>query len=177
MWFKKSIPGGRVILVESDSGNLEVGRRNFEHNGLQGEFLQSLVGHGHFSLDGFLKDREIPRLNLLHSDIQGYELEMLDGAAEALGAGRLDYVFISTHTQNLHEEVIDRLRSHDYRVEVSSGYDDETTSFDGLVFASNKRLEPLFREFKPMGRLEILKSNKDARVRYLNQVLAQLKHP
>jgi hypothetical protein len=175
MWFKKAIPSGRVLLVEPESRNLEVGRRNFDQNGLKGEFLQSLVGHGHFSVDGFLKDREIPRLNLLHSDIQGYELEMLDGAVESLGAGRLDYVFISTHTQNLHEEVIDRLLSHDYRVEVSSGYDEETTSFDGLVFASNKRLEPVFREFKPMGRLEILKSNKDERVQYLNKVLAQIK--
>ena len=177
MWFKKSIPGGRVILVEPDSGNLEVGRRNFDQNGLEGEFLQSLVGHGHFSVDGFLKDREIPRLNLLHSDIQGYELEMLDGAAGALGAEKIDYVFISTHTQNLHEEVIDRLKAHDYRVEVSSGYDDETTSFDGLVFASKKRVEPVFRDFKPMGRLEILNSSKDGRVRYLNEVLAQLKQP
>lgn len=175
MWFIKSIPGGRVVLVEPDSGNLEVGRRNFEHNGLKGEFLQSLVGHGNFSVDGFLNDREIPRLSLLHSDIQGYELEMLDGAAEALRAGKIDYVFISTHTQNLHEEVVDRLQSHDYRVEVSSGYDEETTSFDGLVFASNKQLEPVFGDFKPMGRLEILKSSKEGRVRYLNEVLAQLK--
>lgn len=177
MWFIKSIPGGRVVLVEPDSGNLEVGRRNFERNGLKGEFLQSLVGHGNFSLDGFLNDREISRLNLLHSDIQGFELEMLDGAAGALGAGKIDYVFISTHTQNLHEEVIDRLMSYDYRVEVSSGYDEETTSFDGLVFASNKRFEPVFEDFKPMGRLEILKSSKSLRVRYLNEVLAQLKQP
>jgi hypothetical protein len=77
----------------------------------------------------------------------------------------------------LHEEVIDRLKAHDYRVEVSSGYDDETTSFDGLVFASKKRLEPVFRDFKPMGRFEILNSSKDGRVRYLNEVLAQLKQP
>ena len=175
MWFKKSIPGGRVVLVEPDPRNLEVGRRNFEHNGLKGEFMQSLVGHGHFSVDGFLKDRKIPRLTLLHSDIQGYELEMLDGAAGALQDDMLDYLFISTHTQNLHDEVLDRLHKLNYRVEVASDYENQTASFDGLIFASNKRLEPVCEDFKPMGRLEILKSNRDDRVRYLNRVSAQLK--
>jgi hypothetical protein len=177
MWFKKTIPSGRVVLVEPDSNNLKVGKANFLSNGLEGYFINSFVGHGHFGVDKFLETQNIQKLHLLHSDIQGYELEMLDGAAGLLREEKLDYVFISTHTQNLHEEVIDRLGNYNYRVEVASGYDGETTSFDGLVFASSKRLEPVFEDFKPMGRLEILKSNKDARVRYLNEVLAQVQQP
>ena len=58
---------------------------------------------------------------------------------------------------------------------MASDYENQTTSFDGLIFASSKRLEPVFEDFKPMGRLEILKSNRDDRVRYLNRVSAQLK--
>ena len=170
MWFKKRKPEGTVTLVEPDANNLEVGRRNFRNNGLAGEFIQSFVGHGHFAIDEFVGKRGIKRLHLLHSDIQGYELEMLDGAKSALVAGLVDYIFISTHTQNLHEEVIARLENHGYRVEVVAGYDEETTSFDGLVFASNKQLDPLFTNFKPMGRLEILKSTPSQRAEYLAAV-------
>jgi len=177
MWFKKTIPSGRVVLVEPDSNNLKVGKANFLSNGLEGDFINSFVGLSHFAVDKFLETQNIQKLHLLHSDIQGYELEMLDGAASSLRDEKLDYVFISTHTQNLHEEVIDRLGKYNYRVEVASGYDGETTSFDGLVFASSKRLEPVFEDFKPMGRLEILKSNKYERVRYLNEVLAKLQQP
>jgi hypothetical protein len=177
MWLKKIKPAAQVFLVEPDASNLQVGRSNFINNGLEGEFIQSFVGHGHFGIDEFFEKRNIRRLHLLHSDIQGHELEMLDGAKTALESDLVDYIFISTHTQNLHEEVIDRLGKYNYRVEVASGYDGETTSFDGLVFASSKRLEPVFEDFKPMGRLEILKSNKDARVRYLNEVLAQVQQP
>jgi hypothetical protein len=174
MWFKKTIPSGRVVLVEPDSNNLKVGKANFLSNGLEGDFINSFVGLSHFAVDKFFEAQNIQKLHLLHSDIQGYELEMLDGAASSLRDEKLDYVFISTHTQNLHEEVIDRLGKYNYRVEVASGYDGETTSFDGLVFASSKRLEPVFEDFKPMGRLEILKSNRVERVDYLNRVLEQL---
>jgi hypothetical protein len=170
MWFKKINSAGQVVLVEPDANNLEVGRSNFLNNGLEGEFIQSFVGHGHFAIDEFLEKRNIPRLHLLHSDIQGYELEMLDGAKSALESGLVDYIFISTHTQNLHEEVIGRLEGLGYRIEVVAGYDEETTSFDGLVFASNKRLEPLLSGFKPMGRLEILRSTPLQRAEYLAEV-------
>ena len=174
MWFKKMKPAGQVVLVEPDANNLEVGRSNFLNNGLDGEFIQSFVGQGHFGIDEFLEKQKISRLHLLHSDIQGYELEMLDGAKAALESGLVDYIFISTHTQNLHEEVLARLEGHGYRIEVAAGYDEETTSFDGLVFASNKRLEPLLSGFKPMGRLEILKSTPMQRADYLAAVARQV---
>jgi hypothetical protein len=175
MWFKKTIPSGRVVLVEPDSNNLKVGKANFLSNGLEGDFINSFVGLSHFAVDKFLEAQNIQKLHLLHSDIQGYELEMLDGAASSLRDEKFDYIFISTHTQNLHEEVIDRLGNYNYRVEVASSYDVETTSFDGLVFASSKRLEPVFEDFKPMGRLEILKSNRDERAHYLRTVLESCK--
>jgi hypothetical protein len=174
MWFKKKKPEGQVTLVEPDGNNLEVGRRNFKNNGLEGAFIQSFVGHGHFAIDEFVEDQNIPRLHLLHSDIQGYELEMLNGAKSAIGEGLVDFIFISTHTQNLHEEVIARLENHGYRIEVAAGYDEETTSFDGLVFATNKQLEALFPNFKPMGRLEILKSTPNQRAEYLAAVAKQV---
>jgi hypothetical protein len=67
-------------------------QEQFSKNGLEGEFIQSFVGHGHFTIDEFVVKRKIPRLHLLHSDIQGYELEMLDGAKSALGSGLVDYI-------------------------------------------------------------------------------------
>ncbi len=63
--------------------------------------------------------------------------------------------------------MIERLQKHGYRIEVAEGYEEETTSFDGLVFASNKQLDTLFPDFKPMGRLEILSSTPSQRTEYV----------
>lgn len=65
------------------------------------------------------------------------------------------HVFISTHSEELHHGVVAILTSHKYRVEVSSGFDLHTTSSDGFVMASSPECEPVFGDFKPMGRLDI----------------------
>ena len=45
--------------------------------------------------------------------------------------------------------------------EVSSNFDDHTTSFDGFVLASNPKIKRVFQNFNPMGRLDILQASSE----------------
>jgi hypothetical protein len=91
-------------------------------------------------VDAFLESRNSKHLEILHSDMRGFEVEMLDGAARSLAQSRIDYAFVSTHSQELHYAVAERMKSFDYRIEISSNFDFETSSYDGLVFANFRRI-------------------------------------
>ena len=147
MWLKKARPSAKTVLVQAEEDNLAVGRANFDKNGYEGEFICAFVGKGQFAIDPFFQERGLSGLDILHSDIQGSELEMLDDAVNALGTHQITYVFISTHSQAIHLSVVSKLRRFGYRIEVSSDFDSETTSYDGLVFASSPRVQPLFADF------------------------------
>jgi hypothetical protein len=159
MWLMKHRPGARCFMVEPGEQNLACGRNNFAINGYRGEFINDTVGTTGFQVDAFTASRGITHLDVLHSDIQGHEMEMLDGARSFLSAQSADYVFISTHSEALHAAVTQRLREHSYRVEVSSGVDTHTTSCDGFILATSPKVEPLFGSFSPLGRLEIARSS------------------
>lgn len=155
MWFKKVRPKGGVILVEPDPACLKAGRDNFARNGFEGEFIQAFVGTGKFEVDAFFRNRKIKQLDILHTDIQGFEVEMLQGAQDILAKRRVHYVFISTHSQAIHGTIVDGLGRLGYRVEISSDFDVQTTSFDGFVFASSPEVEPVFGDIRILGREEI----------------------
>jgi hypothetical protein len=67
-------------------------------------------------------------------------------------------MFISTHSQDLHHATCEELARRGYRVEISSDFEFETTSYDGLVFASNPDIAAVFPGFTPLGRLQIVSS-------------------
>lgn len=158
-WMKHTIPNSLVTMVEPEKSNILAGQYNFENNNLEGEFIQDFVGKGFFSVDSFLKKQSINKLNVLHADIQGYEVEMLEGAVNSLRKGRIDYICISTHSEDLHDRVITFLKSMNYRIEVSSSFDTHTTSYDGFILASRIDIKPIFLSFIPMGRVEIYNSS------------------
>ena len=62
-----------------------------------------------FALTTSLKKKQLSHVAVLHSDIQGYELEMLRGARQLFSERRVDYVFISTHGIWLHLKCLDFL--------------------------------------------------------------------
>jgi hypothetical protein len=155
MWFKKARPKGSVILVEPDPACLKAGQDNFARNGFKGEFIHAFVGTGKFEVDAFFRNRKIRQLDILHTDIQGFEAEMLQGAQDVLAKRRVRYLFISTHSQAIHGAIVDGLGRLGYRVEISSDFDVQTTSFDGFVFASSPEVEPVFGDIRILGREEI----------------------
>jgi FkbM family methyltransferase len=159
LWFKSVCVGGRNILVEPDPGNLQIGRKNFELNGFPAEFLEAAVGvhdaSAEFfcesdrtlrlvrtvSVDGLVRDLGLERVHLLHADIQGAELSMLEGAAEAIDRRRLDFLFISTHHHAIsgdpltHQRCLDWLKEHGAFL-VDEHSVSESFSGDGLIVAA-----------------------------------------
>jgi hypothetical protein len=155
MWLKKARPRATQIMVEPDAVNLAAGKSNFQRNGLAGEFINAAVAKGQFEIDPFFASRSLSHLDILHVDIQGFEIQMMESARAALSGKKIDYLFISTHSQPLHNAVVSTLARHGYRVEVSSDFDNDTTSFDGFVFASSPDARQIFRDFVPFGRTKI----------------------
>ena len=56
------------------------------------------------SVDDFMERHKIEHLHLLHSDIQGHEVDMLKGAQRTLDRNAIDFIFISTHSEEVHQE-------------------------------------------------------------------------
>ena len=171
MWLKTARPDAVVRLVEPELDNLRTGMQNFERNGLTGEFIQAFVGKGQFEIDSYLKKQGILKIDILHSDIQGYEMEMLESCSDSLAGRRINYLFISTHSQGLHHGAIGLLEKSGYRIEISSDYDDDTTSFDGLVFASSPSVKPIFKDFKPLKRIQIAGARPELLIDYLSKTI------
>jgi hypothetical protein len=149
MWFKKEIPDSNLYLIEPFKENLEFGRKNLEINEMQADFFQAFIGSKSITLSGAVPTISIDdafqklgmnRLAILHCDIQGHELSMLEGASKSIKQRIIDYFFISTHTTNLHYACLDRLRHSDYVILAHSDMLD-TFSFDGLIVARRRELE------------------------------------
>jgi Methyltransferase FkbM domain len=174
MWLQKVRPQSKVFLVEPDQTALDAGRNNFRRNGFKGEFISATVAKGAFQIDEFLERSEIQHVDILHCDIQGFEMQMLEGAVDALAGTKFDYLFVSTHSQELHAQVVGMLERNSYRVEVSSDFDNETTSFDGFVFASSPRATLQFQRFRPLGRTKIADTKPSG---LLKSLLSQLSEP
>jgi hypothetical protein len=155
MWLKKVRPKATTIMVEPNPTNLAAGRANFLRNGFEGDFIQAAVAAGNWELDPFMKSRNISHLDILHVDIEGYEAEFLAGARDTLSKTMVDYLFVSTHSQLLHQRITSELVEFGYRLDVSSDFDNDTTSHDGFVFASSPQAKRIFNEFTYVGRTMI----------------------
>jgi hypothetical protein len=139
-------PLAKCFLVEPDPNNLYCGQLNFKLNKRKGYFHEAGVDkctkrNPHMiSVDDFCRDNNIKRLNILHADIQGHELSMLEGARNMLSMHKIDYLFISTHSTSLHDECMKYIVALDYET-IASADLDETFSYDGLIVAKNPSLK------------------------------------
>jgi len=119
-------PEARCFLVEPIKANLLSGELNFRLNGRTGCFVHARVDRTPqmeprtISVDSFCSDNEIDHLDILHADIQGGELLMLEGACRMLSSGKVDFVFISTHSNSLHADCIKSLESAGYVILVEA---------------------------------------------------------
>ena len=75
-------------------------------------------------------------LDILHTDIQGYGVQMLERCEKSLKGCVIDHLFISTHSQELHTKIVSEIERVGSVLEVSRNFDNDTTSYDGFVFAS-----------------------------------------
>ena len=171
MWLKSVRNNASVHMLEPDQDNLEVGKMNFELNGFTGEFTLGFVTKDQFSVDRYLAEKEIEKLDILHCDIQGDELHMLNDCTVSLKNESIDYLFISTHSQNVHEAIIKWIEPYHYRVDVTSDFEEGTTSHDGFILLSSHSIKAVFNNFTPMGRIQIENAQPAEIIEYLSTVM------
>jgi len=175
MWLKSRFPHARTTCVEPERANLEAGRSNFALNGMSGDFVQAFVSSEHFRVDAFLAEQPPRDIDILHADIQGYELQMLSGAKEAIDDRRIKRLFVSTHSQDLHRNVLQYLQATDYRIDVSADFATETTSFDGFIYACLPDLPSILSDIDIMGRTAICSTTPKELIDYLGHILDRLR--
>ena len=149
LWFQKEVARARTILVEPEMTYLNSGRLNFAINGYEGTFIHGYVSRkpwlnptnaATLTVDGIAESLGIDRIHILHSDIQGGEHEMLQGAKGLIDKRCIDYLFISTHSSLLHEDCKQFLLGHDYFI-VAEHTLRESYSVDGLIVARRSELK------------------------------------
>ena len=143
MWFCQRVPSARVHMVEPAEANLRFGQQNFHANGFRGHFTRALVGAAPSAegatermvcVDELMAEHNLSHIDLLHSDIQGFELDMLHGAKRALSERRITWFFISTHSDELHAQCEAHLAGTG-NVTVASVPPSESYAVDGILVA------------------------------------------
>jgi FkbM family methyltransferase len=203
LWFQEKLRNAKNYLIESDLNNLSVGVRNFDLNGMSASFHNFSIDNrtnpdqsficesdgqerivGSITVDDFVHKQEIPRIDLLLSDIQGYELRMLEGAADSIAQKKIRFVFISTHHHSIssdpliHQKCIDFLKTkgaciiakHSVSESFSgdglivASFFDEDQSIDEIPISRNDPSDSLFREIE-YDYSELLSENRELRRR------------
>ena len=143
LWFAQTVAESRCYLVEPSFAALRSGKENFRRVGREAHFEQAYIGACDgfapdgkpvVNVDGFCRRNRIEQVTILHADIQSSEADMLAGAREMLTNKRVDYVFISTHSNALHRACIDALVAYEYVILASADLD-ESYSVDGIIVA------------------------------------------
>jgi hypothetical protein len=140
-WFCTSVSDGKAFLVEPESDNLDFGRKNFNLNNLKGDFNQAFVGRRSslsakhlpvVCVDDFVQQKRIKKISIVHSDIQGFELEMLKGCQKTLADSLIDFFFISTHSDRLHAQCERFLSKYGFQT-ISSAPPSQSYAVDGIL--------------------------------------------
>lgn len=145
LWFHKEVKNAINYMVEPDYLSLLKGQDNFKLNGYKGHFTQAFAGKTAMdsgsiptiTIDSFIQKIGLKKLHILHSDIQGEEFNMLNGCRNSFSLGLIDFVFISTHSNELHYNCSDFLLEQGFELIASADFD-ETFSVDGVLAAKRK---------------------------------------
>ena len=144
LWFKQVFPMAKTIMIEPEQFNIESGKLNFALNKRIGDFVLAFVGNKHsvvgakgvrtVTVDGIKEEFNLKHIDILHSDIQGFEGTMLGAAQNILSNQLAEFLFISTHSNELHYDCIEIIKSYEYKIICEFDLDD-TYSEDGLIVA------------------------------------------
>lgn len=139
IWFNKMVKNARNYCIEPLEESIQIGKKNCELNNVSNvDVSQGFIGknEGNISMTKYIKEKNIDYVHLLHSDIQGYELEMLEDITDLLDNQKIKYLFISTHSNHIHYKCIDLLKKHNYKIIASADFDEETFCYDGIIVST-----------------------------------------
>lgn len=140
MWFNSKIKGAKNVLVDNHDG-IQRAKGNFAMNKLNGEFMEAYIGKENphspvriSNVDEIADFFKLDFIHILHCDIQGFELEMLETMPHQLQKNGIGYVFISTHSNDLHYSCIEFLQNNGFSILCHADLD-KSFSEDGLIVA------------------------------------------
>jgi len=135
---KAKHPDCICYCIEPTNEGLKKGIDNFKLNGYEAYFFQGLIGNDYIHLDTWIN----PEIDLLHCDIQGYEFEMLQGASKLLYEQKINYIFLSLHSQDLFQKCLEYLKTFNYHIIFEV---DMLNTFceDGIIVASSPLMPKL----------------------------------
>jgi len=133
---QQRFPDATTYMIEPDPDRLQRGVLNFELNDMQGtEFVVGEIGNDGVNVAQFCRERQLNEISILHSDIQSYERHLLTVDNQVFEQQIPKFVFVSTHSQSVHNDCKDALQSFDYHIVAEADFDNDTFGFDGLLVA------------------------------------------
>jgi len=84
-----------------------------------------------------------PHIDLLHCDIQGHEADLIRNEGARFVTAGIDYLFLSTHSMDLHNQCTDLLIEYDYTI-IAEVNPLQTFCEDGIVVACSPRIKPVY---------------------------------
>lgn len=137
LWFNKEIKDATNFMVEPIKENLECGKQNFQLNDAKGIFINDYVGKNHFTIKRFMEKYNVKHIDILHSDIQGHEIDLLVESEKEFTSNKISYCFISTHSQAIHLKCVEIIKKYGYKIIAEADFDNQTFCSDGILIAKN----------------------------------------
>jgi FkbM family methyltransferase len=160
LWFQSNHPERTNYVVEPDPKNIQVGQANFRLNGMQAQFIQGFAGRysmpavpfacesdgqtrllPQVGVDDFITEQGLDFLDVLHADCQGAELSVLESAQKSIRAGKIRFIFLSTHHHSIsgdpltHQRCLRCMRETGANI-IAEHTISESFSGDGLIVAA-----------------------------------------
>lgn len=161
IWFNMNIKNAINIACEPDPNNMEIGKINANINNANIKYYNTAAGFDddleiEFTLDSDLskkivakiksvdkivEENNLSKLDILHMDIQGVELDALKGALKTIKQGNLRYLIVSTHHYFFSGDPLTHAKCIDFIIEngghiIADHSVLESFSGDGLIAAS-----------------------------------------
>ncbi|HOY47813.1 MAG TPA: class I SAM-dependent methyltransferase [Flavobacteriales bacterium] len=151
MWFASKVKNAKNFLIDNGDG-IARAKGNFAMNKLNATFMVGYIGKDVAgseppvtNVDRICEQQKIDFVDILHADIQGFEMEMLETMPILTGKKGIGYIFISTHSEELHSGCIAWLKDHGYIIICDANLE-HTFSEDGLIVAR----DPSYPGIEPM---------------------------
>ena len=155
---KKYNKGAINIMIEPDDCFYPLGVEHFSINDRKGHFYKSIIGKnkkvGQFSkekaklnldhlplvsFEELFSEHKLTNVDILHCDIQGHEVELLEEYLKWFEEKRFNYIFIATHEgyRNAHTFCKKQFNSLPYQLE----FEEEKNIIGGDSFLIYKMIE------------------------------------
>jgi tetratricopeptide (TPR) repeat protein len=140
----------QALVIEPDAGSLATGLATLQYNDVKADPILGRIGPSEtptyktrfgaelkapqIDLLSLLRDRNIDQIDILHADIQGAEISLMDEISTWLTDQKINYLFIYTHGLKEHLHVLNALNTAKYII-IAEHDTFESYAFNGLIVA------------------------------------------